>query len=260
MTADAGGVSTAAVAAGAGAPAAAGLWPAAEFSALFFLQREIARDLLALLLLIDAPDAGEAAAAAAEVAAAHEQLLDVGEAARSDVMRVYRYQRPLGAVVPGMRAAATSAHADVGLLTLSPLSTAAGLVLLRPAGDRWTNVEAEGAPPKGRQRFIAFLGEAGARLLAGRRLGAGVRARAGARVGAPADAAAAPLLRAPVHFVDERGAGGGARFSAPFFLRAPGEALLAPGLTNAAFLCSLAQRPWARLRSDQEPRSFSSDF
>jgi len=87
-------------------------------------------------------------------------------------------------------------------------------------------------------------------------------------VGATATAAAptpAPtptpitMLRAPVHFVEERRADA-PRFSAPFFMRAPPGAELAPGLTNETFLGALAQRPWARLRVDQDARTYCSDF
>jgi isopenicillin N synthase-like dioxygenase len=61
-------------------------------------------------------------------------------------MRVYRYLRPpaaAGAPAPGLWAAATGAHCDVGLLTVAPLATVPGLVLLSPCGERWVGVEAE---------------------------------------------------------------------------------------------------------------------
>ena len=163
-------------------------------------------------------------------------------------MRVYRYSRPAGGLAPGLRTAATSAHADVGLLTLAPLSTVPGLVLLSPCGRHWVDCEGEeegrrGPCAGGGQRFVCFLGEAGARLLAGAGVGVGV--------------GGAAVLRAPVHFVLERGSS--PRYSAPFFLRAPSSALLAPGLTNVQFLHSLVQRPWARMR-DREPVGWASDF
>jgi isopenicillin N synthase-like dioxygenase len=237
---------------GAGAAPHSGQWPATAWAELFFLQRAVARDLLVLLLLHSSAGVRGLAGAAAGALAGEDDpsvgtaaitaampLLDNAESC-SDVMRVYRYRRPAGCAAPGLRAAATSSHADVGLLTVAPLSTRAGLVLLRPDGARWTDVEVEERPSLGTQRFVTFLGEAGARLLAARSGGS----------------AAAAALRAPVHFVEERGE----RFSAPFFLRAPAAAELAPGLTNERFLRSLALRPWARLRRDMDPVSFASDF
>jgi len=151
-------------------------------------------------------------------------------------MRTYRYLRPPGAAAPGMRLASTSCHTDVGLLTLAPAASEPGLALLSPDGERWVDVEGEEADGACAAPFIAFLGEAGARFLA---------------QGPP------PLLRAPVHFVDERGA---ARYSAPFFLRAPAAALVAPRTSNADFLAGLMERPWSRLRPPKSAESFKSDF
>jgi isopenicillin N synthase-like dioxygenase len=215
----------------ASAAGCAGARPA--WRALFALQQRLARDLFALI----ARGAGLAA----------DGVLDGGgaDSARSDVMRTYRYLRAPGAVVPGLRLASTSCHTDVGLLTLAPAASEPGLVLLSPDGERWVDVEGEGweggeedGEANGRcsAPFIAFLGEAGARFLA---------------QGPP------PLLRAPVHFVDERGA---ARFSAPFFLRAPADALIAPQTTNADFLAGLMERPWTRMRPPKSAESFRSDF
>jgi hypothetical protein len=230
-----------------------GQWPAAEWRALFRLQRALARDIFALLCARAGAARGRRLAAlfgaAEEGAPAAASPPPPPREACADVLRVYRYARPAGGCAPGLRAAATGAHADVGLLTLAPLSAVPGLALLSPCGRRWVDVEgseeARRPPPqRGARRFVAFLGEAGARVLA-----------SGARAGG------APPLRAPVHFVLERAGGAAPRFSAPFFLRAPHHALLAPGATNGEFLQALAQRPWARLRdADQSPALWAADF
>ena len=186
-----------------------------------------------------------------------------------DVLRVYRYQRQPGAPAPGLRAAATGAHADAGLLTVAPLSTVPGLLLLSPCGQRWLQVEEEEEKEQevqqqeeGAERgllLLCFLGEAGARLLAAVR----AEGRGGREAGAGGGSAtepAAPVLRAPVHFVQERG-GSTARFSAPFFLRSPGQALLAPGLSYEAFMQHLAQRPWARMQGREcSAAEWAADF
>jgi isopenicillin N synthase-like dioxygenase len=238
-------------------------WPEAEWRALFRLQRALARDLFALLAAgagaCGGVGAGGLAALFGEDGGGAPPALPAAAGAIAaaegcaDVLRVYRYLRAVSEGAPGLRAAATGAHTDVGLLTLAPLSTVPGLVSLSPCGGHWVDVEGgeearrARAPPATR-RFVAFLGEAGARALA-------EAARGGA-----AEAPQAQPLRAPVHFVLER-EGGAPRFSAPFFLRAPQHAELAPGMSNGAFLMALAQRPWARLRDrDQDPVAWASDF
>ena len=53
----------------------------------------------------------------------------------SDVMRVYRYLRTSKGKeppLPGIRFAATGLHTDMGLLTVSPLSSLPELMLLKP--------------------------------------------------------------------------------------------------------------------------------
>jgi len=164
----------------------------------------------------------------------------------ASVMRVYRYLRPEGSPAPGLRGAATGAHADAGLLTVAPISTVPGLVLLSPCGRYWLDVEGGGAGVKS-QRFICFLGEAGARLFTG--------------LQTPRHLHPHSVLRAPVHFVQERE--GVARFSSPFFLRAPGEALLSsdPPLSYEKFMEYLVQRPWARFRGqDVKPEEWAAEF
>ena len=255
---------------GAGGAAA---WPEKEWRALFKLQRALSRDVLALLALGQGLDlraggpaetpslahlfGADADAGAGEAQGSSESGAAASLEACSDVMRVYRYLRPEGAHIPTYRYAATSAHADVGLLTVAPLSRVPGLVLLSPCGLRWVDVEgaeearrAEAGGEQGAsvQRFVCFLGEAGARLLAG--------------ATAPGEGGM-PLLRAPVHFVRERqpSSGARARYSAPFFLRAPKGAALARGVLNGDFLQTLAQRPWAKLRGqDRDGAAWASDF
>jgi isopenicillin N synthase-like dioxygenase len=232
-----------------------GVWPEREWRSLFSLQRALGRDVFSLLAgaagvggsalsALFGCEGGLPLGAAAGTPASDAVALD----ACADVMRTYRYARRAGDAPPGLRAAATGAHTDVGLLTVSPMSELPGLVVLSPCGRHWLDVEGgedarRGPPPAGAQRFVCFLGEAGARVLAA----------------APGAAPSGPPLRAPVHFVLER-AGAGPRFSAPCFLRAPEAALLAPGLPNGAFLQALAQRPWVRLKADLLPHAWAADF
>jgi hypothetical protein len=229
-------------------------WPGTAWRALFELQRELSRRIFSLLSIGVGLDLvtgygslspSLAALFGKDTSAAASSSAPVNDAC-ADVMRMYRYARPDGLPPGGLRRAATSAHSDVGLLTISPLSTQPGLVVLSPCGSKWIDVEGVALrSSSGGMRFIVFLGEAGARLLAD----------------GPQQPEAG-LLRAPVHFVLEK-EGGVKRFSAPFFLRAPGTALLSKSLhlTYSFFLQTLAQRPWVRLRDkDTYPDVWASDF
>ena len=175
-----------------------------------------------------------------------EHLLDSREvSAKSSVMRVYRYLRPTSSNAPGLFGASTGAHTDAGLLTVSPASNSPGLVVLKPDGSRWIDVEGE-TLPKNSQRFYAFLGEQGSRFFA-----------------ASSNLDVKNALRPPVHFVDEKEVGS-PRFSAPYFLRAPLYSLLVKDshITAEYFLGQLHRRPWALVRTNKQvtAEEYASDF
>ncbi|MEW5316966.1 MAG: hypothetical protein WDW38_008303 [Sanguina aurantia] len=65
----------------------------------------------------------------------------------SDVFRAYRYLRPPGTAPPMLRNPATGLHADMGLLTVSPLASLPGLALLHPSGSYFMDVETACADP-----------------------------------------------------------------------------------------------------------------
>lgn len=213
-----------------------GDYPQRAWRALFEWQRATARDIFSLL----ATHAGVLTPAGDAESADDAPSLDAlfGERSESgapDLMRVYHYsQQPAD-----IRSAATSAHTDAGLLTIAPCASAAGLSVLSPTGSSWVDVESE-ETEEGSSRFIVFLGEAGARLFAGAVAGAGERERG-----------CGP--RATVHWV-RNGNTGTPRYSAPFFLRAPADAVLVRGtgaaraVVNREFIETLALRPWARVR------------
>jgi isopenicillin N synthase-like dioxygenase len=167
--------------------------------------------------------------------------------AKSNVMRVYRYLRPQSSNSPGLFGASTGAHADAGLLTVSPASNSSGLVVLSPDGTSWINVEGESLPTTS-QRFYAFLGEQGSRFF---------------KDATASTAFANKILRPPVHFVDEKEIGK-PRFSAPFFLRAPlnSSLVLDKSLSVETFLGSLHRRPWALVRTTKSitAEEYASDF
>jgi len=167
--------------------------------------------------------------------------------AKSNVMRVYRYLRPQSSTIPGLFGASTGAHADAGLLTVSPASNSPGLVVLSPDGSSWINVEGESLPTTS-QRFYAFLGEQGSRFF---------------KDATASTAFANKIVRSPVHFVDEKEIGK-PRFSAPFFLRAPlhSSLVLDKSLTAEEFLGSLHRRPWALVRTAKNitAEEYASDF
>lgn len=228
------------------------------WQALFEAQRAIARDIYSLLathagVLRQADDAS----GAGDFPSLDALFGEVGEGRAPDLMRVYRYSRHADGATPNMRGAATSAHTDAGLLTVAPCASAPGLSLLTPTGTFWVDVEGEACEAgAGARRFIVFLGEAGARLLAG--------PRAGKREGVS-------LPRAAVHWV--RDGSSPQRYSAPFFLRAPADAALvrgteaARGIINREFIETLVQRPWARAREraagsggPPAPAAWAADF
>lgn len=210
------------------------------WGSLFVLQRQAAKDVAVLVaqgagieasvltaVLDDGPDplCDRASFPGIEDASPPAILRSVDDVG-ADVMRIYRIQRPRNAARPGFATGATSAHTDVGLVTVSPSSNLPGLVALHPTGLHWSNVEAEGQGPG--SCLVAFLGETMARLLS-------------------SPASKVQGLRAPVHLVDERFVGL-PRFSTPFFLRARPDAMISPGMTTLQFLETLgSSRPWFRL-------------
>ena len=208
-----------------------------KWSQLFKFQAELAENLFVLI----AQGLGVSKASL-------EHLLDSRDvSAKSSVMRVYRYLRPTSSNGPGLFGASTGAHTDAGLLTVSPASNSPGLVVLKPDGSRWVDVEGETLPKtKTSQRFYAFLGEQGSRFFA-----------------ASSNTDVKNALRPPVHFVDEKEVGS-ARFSAPFFLRAPLYSSLVKDshITAEYFLGQLHRRPWALVRTNKQvtAEEYASDF
>lgn len=75
----------------------------------------------------------------------------------SDVLRVYSYFRPPGSPLPGLRDSATGLHADMGLITVAPVSSLPGLMVLAPDATRFLDVERT-CP---REAFVVFAGDCG---------------------------------------------------------------------------------------------------
>jgi len=145
---------------------------------------------------------------------------DGGESSRigagADVLRLYRYLRPKNEPPPGIFRAATSVHCDMGLLTLCPLSTLPGLMILDPKTIVWKSVE-EGATPSS---LLIFAGETLCQISKG-------------------------FLPAALHYVDEKECGL-PRFSLPFFLRARPNAKLPNDTRSVADLMDESRQtsPW----------------
>ena len=136
--------------------------------------------------------------------------------------------------------------------------------MLNATGTQWINVEGEDGL-RDRPTFTVFLGESGARFLAEFITSSTAVGPRGLPVITPLVSAVTlpplPMLRAPVHFVDDRYRKYGAtRYSAPFFLRVPSQQEISPGLTSLAFAMSLNTRPWALLRGAVSPATYASDF
>jgi len=201
------------------------LWPDAEFEAAAAAHLELMHELGELCLLAALAGLGREPGCVPPLwgggpgAAAGEQLGD--EEFGSGVLRLYRYTAadPGAAAKAAKPGVACGVHADLGLLSLSPTASTAGLTLLHGTKRIWMDVEAGCAP----EHCCVFGGESLGRLTNG-------------------------AIRAPLHFVDERLAlaAGVVRHSAPFFFRARPEAVLAEGVTTAQFIEGevFTSRPW----------------
>ena len=134
----------------------------------------------------------------------------------ASVLRVYSYdpqtepQQPTGCGI----------HADLGLLTLAPRATHAGLRLWQPQTQEWVNVEENTQE----NQCILFAGETLGLLSNG-------------------------LIRAPLHCVSYASEDGqqSRRMSMPFFLRAKPSAKLPDQQTTHDFMQRVfTQRAWRR--------------
>jgi len=140
----------------------------------------------------------------------------------ANVFRAYRIMRPPTASLPGLSAAATGLHADLGLLTACPRANIPGLTVLDQKAARW--VEIEGG-----------LEAADVSIMAGETLAAICHG----------------AIRPVIHFVDEVQVGQ-PRFSMPFFLRARPEAMVDSNTTVHAFIegSMMVNRPWGKANGD----------
>jgi len=191
------------------------------FFKVFTIAEDLARDCLtAILRQIDHPAKGE-------------QLdFDGGSSSfGSSVMRIFRYKDAPPSARPG--AAASGVHADMGLVTVAPVSTIPALQLLDPRTGRTHHPEKD-LPPSS---WIVFAGET-LGFLTGGKIGA-------------------PLHMVP--YVDR--SGGAHRYSAPFFLRAGPETVLVPTDSSRAMTCrSLMQRHSVGLRPWRLPNAGNGDW
>ncbi|KAJ3334930.1 hypothetical protein HDU93_007016 [Gonapodya sp. JEL0774] len=141
------------------------------------------------------------------------------------VLRVYKYYRPPGSRVPGLSGAATGLHADMGFITVSPVSNLAGLVGLRPSCDGWVDVEKDlvcGKEGVEDEVVLVMVGDTLSEVV--RRLRIRDHVRRSERGETKGGDGIRPLPPG-LHYVDEREMGK-ARISMPFFLRPHPSALL----------------------------------
>ena len=176
---------------------------AAAFDGLRALASACLRS-LALTLGAD-PSEWEALTDLAEVAEPPAQLAGAeavpgrcGRTAGPSVMRLYKYY-PYG------RGSGCHAHADLGLLTLSPAPTLPGLLVYDSEGLEWYEAEAGLAPGE----ITLFVGESLSFISNG-------------------------ALPSPLHRVPPPHDEAVTRYSMPFFVRAHPEAILAPLRCSAA--------------------------
>ncbi|KXS19425.1 hypothetical protein M427DRAFT_52865 [Gonapodya prolifera JEL478] len=157
----------------------------------------------------------------------------------SSVLRVYQYYRAPNTPLPGLANAATGLHADMGFLTLSPVSNVPGLVGMGPRCDGWVDVEsglvaqgekgadAEGEEDNGAVDEAVFVmaGDTLSEVLRRLRLREHFEAVGALGGGVNVEPNVERKSKDPItalppglHYVDEK-VMGKARISMPFFLR-----------------------------------------
>lgn len=173
------------------------------FMDAFTLQQQLAHGMMLLLLLAALRHRGDAGVDAATVANdVCNALLDPQAGsdgvAPSDVMRVYEYATPRSGAPTIADTAATSLHADLGLITVAPLSSHPSLMALDGNAGEWIPIER--LQPA--DCAVAFMGETLGYILQG-----------------------ACSMRPLLHYVTEDYADS-TRWSMPLFMRARADARL----------------------------------